>query len=72
MENIYNYERNIKVVTTAGGEKVVVMNESIFTAIRNCIYDSAEHRRQQGYDSTADDTMRLWAALCDKNKTSEK
>lgn len=72
MENIYNYEINIKVVETAGGEKVVVMNKAIFTAIRNCIYDAAEHRRQQGYDSTADDTMRLWAALCDKNKTSEK
>lgn len=72
MENIYNYERNIKVVGTAGGEKVVVMNDAIFTAIRNAIYDAAEYREKKGYDSTAEDTMRLWAALCDKNKTSEK
>lgn len=72
MENIFNYEKNIKVVKTAGGEKVVVMNDAIFTTIRNAIYDAAEYRKQQGYDATADDTMRLWAVLCDENKTSEK
>lgn len=69
---IFNYERNIKVVETAGGEKVLVMNKAIFTTIRNAVYDAAEYQKQKGYDSTADDTMKLWAALCDKNKTSEK
>lgn len=72
MKDTYNYEKNIQVVKTVNGDIVLTMNKAIFTSIRNAIYDAAEHRRQQGYDSTADNTMRLWAALCDKNKTSEK
>ena len=72
MENIYNYKENIKVVTTAGGEKVVVMNDAIFTTIRNAICDAAVYRKQKGYSSVAEDTKRLWEVLCDKNNASEK
>ena len=72
MESIYNYEKNIKVVTTAGGEKVVVMNDAIFTTIRNAISDAAAYRNEKGYGCIAEDTERLWNALCDKNNASEK
>lgn len=72
MENIYNYEKNIKVVTTAGGEKVIMMNDAIFTTIRNAISDAAEYRKEKGYSCIAEDTERLWNALCDKNNASEK
>ena len=47
MENIYNYEKNIKVVTTAGGEKVVVMNDAIFTTILNAISYVSAYRKDK-------------------------
>lgn len=72
MNEIYNYKENIKIATTPNGDKVIVMNKEIFTSLRNCIYDAAEQRKQQGYEATAYDTMKMWAAFCDKNQESEK
>ena len=72
MENIYNYEKNIQVVKTVNGDIVLTMNKEIFMSLRNCIYDAAEQRKEQGYEATAYDTMKMWAAFCDKNQESEK
>lgn len=68
MKDIYDYKNNIQVVKTPNGDIVLTMNEAIFTGIRNCIYDAAEQRKEQGYEATAYDTMKLWAAFCDKNQ----
>lgn len=72
MKDTYNYEKNIQVVKTVNGDVVLTMNKEIFTSLRNCIYDAAEQRKQQGYEATAYDTMKMWAAFCDKNQESEK
>lgn len=72
MKDTYNYEKNIQVVKTVNGDIVLTMNKAIFTSLRNCIYDAAEQRKEQGYEATAYDTMKMWAAFCDKNQESEK
>lgn len=72
MENIYDYAKNIKVVTTVSGDKVITMNEAIFTTIRNAIYDASEKQEKEGLQATADDLKKLWANLVDKNNISEK
>lgn len=72
MENIYDYANNIKVITTNGGDKVITMNEAIFTTIRNAIHDGSEYMEEKGYKATADDYKKLWANLVDKNHESEK
>lgn len=72
MNDIYNYEKNIQVVKTVNGDIVLTMNNAIFTSLRNCIYDAADQRKEHGYGATADDTMKLWAALSDKHNQLEK
>ena len=72
MNDTYNYEKNIQVVKSVNGDIVLTMNKEIFTSLRNCIYDAAEQRRKEGYGATADDTMKLWAALLDKKNQLEK
>ena len=71
MENIYNYKKNINVITTVNGDKVITMNEAIFTTIRNAIYNGSENQRDKGYDATADDLVELWKVLVEKNAISE-
>ena len=72
MGNIYDYEKNIKVITTVNGDKVITMNKAIFTAIRNAIHDASERYEDKGLQATADDLKKLWASLVDKNHESEK
>lgn len=72
MENIYDYAKNIKVITTVNGDKVITMNEAIFTAIRNAIHDASERYEDKGLQDTSDDLRKLWASLVDKNHESEK
>ena len=60
MTNIYDYKANIKVITTPHGDKVVTMNDAIFTLIKNCLYDAAELQKKEGHDATSEDTMKLW------------
>lgn len=72
MENIYDYANNIKVITTISGDKVITMNEAIFTAIRNAIHDASEWYEDKGLQATADDLKKLWASLVDKNNESKK
>lgn len=72
MGNIYDYAKNIKVITTVNGDKVITMNEAIFTAIRNAIHDASERYEDKGLQATADDLKKLWASLVDKNNESEK
>lgn len=72
MKEFYNYIKNINVDTTANGDKVITMNEAIFTTIRNAIYDSAEYQEEKGYDATSDERMDLWSALVYKNNISKK
>lgn len=72
MENIYDYTNNIKVITTVSGDKVITMNQAIFTTISNAIHDSSERYEDKGLQATADDLKKLWASLVDKNHESEK
>lgn len=72
MENIYDYANNIKVITTVSGDKVITMNQDIFTLIRNSIYDASEKKEAEGLQASADDLKKLWANLVDKNNISEK
>lgn len=71
MKNIYNYQANITVSTTATGDKVITMNEEIFTALLNHIYDGAEYQKGRHLDATAEDTMELWGVLKDKDDASK-
>lgn len=61
--SIYNYAENIKITTTPNGDKVIVMNQAILTAIRNNIYEAAEKQKEEGLEATAADTMEMWTAL---------
>lgn len=63
MEDIYNYEKHVKVVTTPSGDKVITMNEAIFTSMIVALYEGRNHQEQDNRDATARTTQRLINAL---------
>ena len=64
----YNYNKNISVVTTPNGDKVVTMNSQVFDLLVNHLYDAAKLQKNEGRSATSDDTKELWVALMDKEK----
>lgn len=63
MEDIYNYRKHVKVVTTPSGDKVITMNDAIFTSMIIALYEGKEHQEQDNRDATAKTTLRLINAL---------
>lgn len=63
MEDIYNYGKHVKVVTTPSGDKVITMNDAIFTSMIIALYEGKEHQEQDDRDATAKTTLRLINAL---------
>lgn len=63
MEDIYNYKKHVKVVTTPSGDKVITMNDAIFTSMIIALYEGKEHQEQDNRDATAKSTLRLINAL---------
>lgn len=61
--SIYDYEANINITTTPNGDKVLTMNDAIFTKIINDIYEASLSQDKKGLTATSRDTMRLWNAL---------
>lgn len=61
--SIYDYEANINIITTSSGDKVITMNDAIFTKIINDIYEASQSQEKKGLSATSRDTMRLWSAL---------
>lgn len=61
--SIYDYEANINITTTPNGDKVLTMNDAIFTKIINDIYEASLSQDKKGLTATSRDTMRLWHAL---------
>lgn len=71
MNNPYNYHNNINIVTTTKGDKVITMNDEIFIAIKNHIFEAYESYRKDGFTGLADDTLLLWKALGKGEKCSQ-
>ena len=63
MEDIYNYEKHVKVVTTPSGDKVITMNDAIFTSMIIALYEGRDHQKQTNRDATARSTQSLINAL---------
>lgn len=61
--SIYDYEENINIITTSSGDKVITMNDAIFTKLINDIYEASKSQEKKGLSATSRDTMRLWNAL---------
>lgn len=61
--SIYDYEANLNVITTPKGDKVITMNEAIFTKLVNDIYEASQSQEAKGYKATSRDTLNLWRAL---------
>lgn len=61
--SIYDYEANINITTTPNGDKVLTMNDAIFTKIINDIYEASKSQEKKGLTATSRDTLKLWAAL---------
>lgn len=61
--SIYDYEENISIITTPNGDKVLTMNDAIFTKIINCIYEAHQSQEKKGFTATSRDTLRLWNVL---------
>lgn len=59
----YNYKKNISVVTTPNGDKVVTMSSQIFDNLVNNIYDAAELQENEGHVATSEETKELWRTL---------
>ena len=72
METIdyYNYRKNISVVTTPHGDKVITMNSAVFDLLVNHLYDAAKLQEIDGHKATSEDTKELWRALNDKEEES--
>ncbi len=64
--NYYNYKKNISVVTTPNGDKVVTMNNEVFVSLVNSISDAAKLQENEGHTATSEDTKKLWRTLLDK------
>lgn len=64
----YNYNKNISVVTTPNGDKVVTMNSQVFDELVNHLYDAAKLQENKGHKATAEATKELWRTLLDKEK----
>lgn len=64
----YNYQKNISVVTTPNGDKVITMNSQVFDLLVNHLYDAAKLQASEGHNATSEDTKKLWGALMDKEK----
>lgn len=64
----YNYKKNISVVTTPNGDKVITMNSQIFDELVNHLYDAAKLQENEGHKATSEGTKELWGALLDKEK----
>lgn len=63
MEDIYNYEKHVKVMTTTSGDKIVTMNEAIFTSMIVALYEGRDHQEQDNRYATARSTQSLINAL---------
>lgn len=63
MANIYDYKENIKVITTPKGDKVITMNDEIFTMLCNRVWEASESQREHNLLNTAKDTLKLWEVL---------
>lgn len=64
----YNYRKNISVVTTPNGDKVITMNSQVFDLLVNHLYDAARFQKNVGHIATSEDTKELWGTLMDKEK----
>ena len=63
MGDIYNHKKNINIVTTPRGDKVITLTGSILTEICNHLYDAAERQKEMGLTATAGSTMELWKVM---------
>lgn len=61
--SIYDYEANINITTTPNGDKVLTMNDAIFTKIINDIYEASQSQDKKGFTATSSDTLKLWRVL---------
>ena len=68
--DIYNYQKNIKISKTASGDVVLTMNEPILITLINCVYDAAEYLKGQGLNASYEDISNLWKALYEKDDAS--
>lgn len=66
--NIYDYKANITVTTTPNGDKVITMNNAIYTKLCNDIFDAQMYQQDKKLDATSRDTQDLWRALADKEE----
>ena len=66
----YNYQKNISVVTTPNGDKVITMNSQVFDLLVNHLYDAVKLQENEGHKATSEDTEKLWRTLLDKEKES--
>lgn len=64
----YNYKKNISVVTTPNGDKVVTMNSQIFNSLVNNLYEAAEYQEKEMRRATSDETKKLWRTLIAKEE----
>lgn len=69
-ENIYNYQKNIKINKTVSGDVVLTMNEPILITIINCVYDASEYLKSKGLMGSYEDISELWKALYEKDDAS--
>lgn len=63
MKSIYDYANNVKVMTTVNGDKVITMNDAIFTTLIVNLYEAKAQQKQDMRDATADMTQCLINAL---------
>lgn len=63
MKSIYDYANNVKVVTTVNGDKVITMNDAIFTTMICDLYEAKTQQQQDNRNATAGTTQELIDAL---------
>lgn len=63
---MYDYKKNINIITTPNGDKVITMNKEILTIIENSLWDASRLHANEGRYATAKDLEELNRVLCDK------
>lgn len=68
---MYDYKKNIKVITTPSGDKVIVTNDAIYTEILVALKDSERYHRDHNREATANSIDKLWLYLNDDETLSD-
>ena len=66
MQDLYNYEKNIK-IAKGDNHTVICVTDEILTFIENTLHDGAEYHIEHNRQATANAIKEMWQAIIRKD-----